>query len=343
MPAVWRIAVFALVFLPCAHAADIAGLQSDVAFESYSPLSSATELTHRVVSPLTLRRLQTKLAESGQNMRDQSIDLAQERFSIYVPTTRPPDGYGLLVFVAPWQEAKVPQQWLPALDKRALIFVTAANSGNDENVINRREPLALLAAFNIMRKYSIDPSRIYVGGFSGGSRVALRLALAFPDLFRGALLDAGSDPIGDTQISIPATDLFRQFQQRTHVVYLTGKNDRDHLDQDLRSMRSMREWCVANVEDISIPFVGHEIADSASLGRALMKLDNPEPADARESSRCMKRIEDNVVHELDSVATLIANGDVASAETSLEKVDAHFGGLAAPRSIELMQAIEAHR
>jgi len=71
--------------------------------------------------------------------------------------------------------------------------VTAANSGNDAPTIDRREPLALLAAHNTMKQYPVDPQQVYIGGFSGGARVALRLALAYPDVFHGALLNAGSD------------------------------------------------------------------------------------------------------------------------------------------------------
>jgi predicted esterase len=332
--------LLSIVVVPFVWADDITGSQSIATFANYSPLSGAKELTQRIVSPLTLARLKKKLAQSSQDMRDQSIDLAHERFSLYVPSMRPAGGYALLVFVAPWEEAKIPQQWFSTLDKHAMIFVTAAKSGNDENVIDRREPLALLAAFNVMREYSIDPSRVYVGGFSGGSRVALRLALAFPDLFRGALLEAGSDPIGDTQIAIPRSDLFRQFRERTHVVYLTGKNDPEHLDQDTRSMRSLREWCVAHVDDISIPFAGHETADAVSFNRALTTLENTALTD---SSTCMKRIEDDISAQLHSVETSIARGDDASAKKTLEKIDARFGGLAAPRSVELMQTIEAHQ
>ena len=42
--------------------------------------------------------------------------------------------------------------------------------------MGRREPLALLAALNILADYPIDPEQVYIGGFSGGSRIARRLA-----------------------------------------------------------------------------------------------------------------------------------------------------------------------
>jgi len=102
-------------------------------------------------------------------------------------------GYALLVFVPPWPDARVPWGGPPSWNNTVVIFVSAANSGNDASILDRREPLALLAAQNVMRRYPIDPERVYVGGFSGGSRVALRIALGYPDVFHGALLNAGSD------------------------------------------------------------------------------------------------------------------------------------------------------
>src|SRR5208282_4778992 len=73
---------------------------------------------------------------------------------------------------------------------------------------------ALLAAQNIMHRYTVNPDRVYVAGFSGGSRVAMRLALGYPDLFRGALLNAGSDPIGDALAPIHPRILFSAFRPR---------------------------------------------------------------------------------------------------------------------------------
>ena len=79
-----------------------------------------------------------------------------------------------------------------------MLVVSAAHSGNDEATFARREPLALLAAHNIRKQYPVDSDRIYIAGFSGGSRIALRLALGYPDVFRGVILNAGSAPIGSS-------------------------------------------------------------------------------------------------------------------------------------------------
>src|SRR5258708_11334759 len=209
--------------------AGFTGLQNDVVFSDYSPLSSSAELLHRLVSPLNAVQLGKTLAHSPVALRDQPIDLAQERFTVYVPSHPPAQGYGLLVFVPPWQNAMLPRGWAAILDRHGVIFVSAANSGNEANTIDRREPLALLAAHNIMQRFRVDPERTYIGGFSGGSRVALRLALGFPDVFRGVFLNAGSDPIGDAQLPLPPPELFSPFQKLTPIFYISGHNAPSNL------------------------------------------------------------------------------------------------------------------
>src|SRR5258708_17468696 len=160
--------------------AGFTGLQSDVVFSDYSPLSSSAEVLHRLLSPPNAAEVRKRLAHSTVTLRDQPIDLAQERFTVYVPSHLPTQGYGLLVFVPPWENAMLPRGWAAILDRRGVIFVSAANSGNAANILDRRDPLALLAAHNIMQRFRVDPERIYIGGFSGGSRCALPLPPRLP-------------------------------------------------------------------------------------------------------------------------------------------------------------------
>jgi hypothetical protein len=175
----------------------------NVTFSTYGTYSSDAELTRRLLTPATAARLQREAASSGLSLAAQPLNLAAEKFIVYVPAQPPPRGYALLVFVPPWQQAGLPEGWIPVLDHYGAIYVSAARSGNDENTMGRREPLALLAAQNIMAQYPVDPERVYIAGFSGGSHIALRLALGYPDLFHGAILNAGSDAIGDLTAQPP--------------------------------------------------------------------------------------------------------------------------------------------
>jgi predicted esterase len=314
---------------------EIGGLQLNVEFTEYSPLSSNSELMRRMLSPFARAEAQRILARSGKGLSEQSINLADEKFVIYVPSPAPLHGYALLVFVPPWQDAKLPQGWASVMDQYGLIYVSAANSGNDENVLARRAPLALIAAQNIIRRYAVDPERVYIAGFSGGSRVAMHLALAYPDVFRGALLIAGSDPIGNARIALPSKELFLQFQNSTRLIYVTGEEDLGHLGMAAVSIRSMQEWCVSNVDTEVTPRAGHELADSAALSRALNPLLNPVKRDPDKLAACKSAIEAEMTAKLRQVQSLIAGGKPDDAHKLLMEIDRHFGGLAAPRSVEL--------
>jgi pimeloyl-ACP methyl ester carboxylesterase len=239
-----------------------------------------------------------------------------------------------LVFVPPWQDARLPQGWTPALDRHGVIFVSAARAGNDENVLDRREPLALLAAHNVARRYPVDPERVYIAGFSGGSRVALRLALGYPDVFRGAILNAGSDPIGDPQVPLPPEELFFQFQS-THLVYVTGEGDTFQLNSDLASMRSMKKWCVFDAQAHVEPSGSHAAAGSTALFWALSALLHPARPDPKRLAACRQAIELELNASLQQVESLIATGHQEDAQRLLIKIDGHYGGLAAPRSLAL--------
>ena len=317
------------------------GDQHDVVFTDYSPLSRSSELVRRLLSPLNALRVDQAAMRPGDALREQPLDLAQEKFAIHVPVNKPPHGYALLVFVPPWTEASVPSAWTTTLDGHGTIYVSAANSGNDADVLDRRVPLALLAAWNIMRRYPVDPQRVYIGGFSGGSRVAERIALGYPDLFHGVLLMAGSDPIGSAQLTLPAADLFRQFQDSTRVVYVTGQNDAFHLDMDSHSQQSMHDWCVFHVDTVPVPWTGHDLPGPTPLGRALNLLDKPAQANTDKLARCRAGIDNSLNTRLQQTENLLAGGKPDRAQALLEKIDAHYGGLAAPRSTGLAEKIAA--
>jgi pimeloyl-ACP methyl ester carboxylesterase len=361
------------------------GIQRDVVLTDFPPFARADELLRRTVSPLNVLRIRRQLAQSGQHLKEESVEPKQERFVLYVPPgPAPPSGYALLVFVPPWEDARVPQQWIPVLDNQHTIYVSAANSGNQASVFDRREPLALIAEYNIARRYPLDPARIYVGGFSGGSRVALHLALSYPDVFRGALLDAGSDPVGGAQLPLPPADLFHLFQQSTRLVYLSGTNDHGpadrgdadfdngarpsapppglfeaerqgagvtmymsgtdaslHRDRTRADRDSLQPWCIVNVDSITMSGVGHELADAGAFGRALDALSKPARGETSGLAACRQRNQQAMDAELQQAQKLVEQHKPDDARKLLEQIDARYGGLAAPQSVELMQRIQA--
>jgi pimeloyl-ACP methyl ester carboxylesterase len=313
------------------------GLRTEVVFTEYSALSGTAELVRRLSSPLSALRIRQEAERAGRTLRGQPIDLAKEHYALYVPDRRhsPSGAYSLLVFIPPWPRAEVPRQWIPALNRYNTILVTAANSGNEASTTDRREPLALLAVHNIMAQYPIDPQQVYIGGFSGGARVALRLALGYPDVFHGALLNAGSDSIGSADVPLPPADLFRRFQESTRLVYLTGERDEENLARDMSSRRSLDKWCVYDVVTQTEPRTGHEVADASGFSRALEALLGQRHADPGKLEDCRARIGHEVRAQLGQAESAFARGDSGGARQLLSQIDARYGGLAAPRSVEL--------
>jgi len=313
----------------------VTGLQRDVIFSAYSPLSRSLELARRTLSPLA----NVEVARVAAQLRPQAIDLTQETFSMYVPTQPASKGYGLIVFIPPWQDARLPPGWDAVLNETGMIFITAAKSGNEANVIDRRMPLALLGAYNVMQRYPIDSDRVYIGGFSGGSRVAMKVALAYPDLFHGALLNAGSDPIGNREAIMPPDDLFAQFQSSSRLVYVTGSSDSWNIEHDTVSRDSMNVWCVFGTRVETMLRAGHEVATPSSLRRALFALDQRAPLDPNKLSACRARQAMVMATELNNVQQLLDHAKPRDAWHSLNKIDAHYGGLASAAIIEFAQRI----
>jgi hypothetical protein len=311
--------------LAVSAAAQDTAFQDNVVFYLYAPQSDNHELLRRVLTPMAWQQAQMQLDHGGQNLQPQSIDLAKERFGLYVPPgPPPPKGYALIVYVPPWEEAALPKDYAPVLDAHHMIFVTAAHSDNTQNVITRREPLAVLAAINVMHRYAVDPARVYVGGMSGGSRVAMRLALAWPDIFDGAFLNAGSDPIGDAAIPIPPADVFRRFQENTRLYYATGARDTGNLRLDVTSMSAMRDFCIFNTAQNIAPNVTHKVAAAEVFSEALDYLDAPPSTDAARLASCRAAIDADIRAKEDAIAKGGSDADALRLD-----LNNRYGGLSA--------------
>jgi dienelactone hydrolase len=336
---VFALAAVAMAAPVCAGGAEASGAL--VRFDRYSPLSTNAEIARRMLSPLDGEHLRDILARSGKALAPQPVDLAGEAFALYVPSRTPPHGYGLIVFVPPWQDARLPPEWKAALDERGLIFVSADRSGNDATDLGRRAPLALIGAENVMRRYPVDPDRVFVAGFSGGARVAMRLAVAYPDLFRAGLLIAGSDPLGEGGIPPPGKDLLWRLQAASRLVFVSGELDAEPQASAGAAASSLRRLCMDATDTQVIPRVGHAMPDPAALSKALDDLERPVRPDPAALAACRAALERDVDASLAKARSLSDGGRRAEAQRALVEVDRRFGGLAAPSSVELYRRLEA--
>lgn len=212
----------------------------------------------RTGSPATL--LPVEQAEGLRNILP--LD-RQIRWYVRAPGSSGPSG--VLVFVKPDDRAEPQPGWEAVLDERNLIWVSAEAFGNDKPSA-QRVLAALLGLALVQRDYSVDNERIYIGGMSGGGRIASKTITKFPHLFTGALYIVGVD------FWTRAEEPLKEAIAAKRYVFLTGHNDFNRRETRLVYGKYKR----AGVEQallIDLPSFGHEYPDADALARALEFLD----------------------------------------------------------------------
>lgn len=322
----------------CAIAGEGSQPPHPVTLDVLSPLASSNELVARLLSPVTQLRIERYVDNASSGLTAQSIQPGKETFDLFVPASPGPAGYGVLVYIWPGDEMSMPSSWRRLFEARHMIFIAARHSGNDQNVLDRRLPLALHGLEYARRHYRIDPERIYLGGFSGGSRVAQKLALGYPDVFRGLMLAGGSDAIGTAGFVPPSRERMQLFERHTRIIFSTGTQDLPNRTKDARTKASFADFCVRGVRDISPSRTGHWVPEDRVMARVLDALEQP-VADDPAFAACDDRLDASIHAQLSEVERLRAAGREDDARDALAKVDNLYGGLAAPDSLRLAQAL----
>ena len=204
--------------------------------------------------------------------------LATEKFQIIVPGNFSTNvSWGLLVWISPSDAPGIPAAWEPELAKQQLLFVGAYKSGNQRDAVERAR-LALEAAFNLRQWYKIDPSRVYVGGFSGGGRVAGMVGMGYPDVFTGTLCICGvgfytdiPTPTGEhwPRTFSPDASQLAQAKQNRRFVLLTG--DQDFNREIIREMwrNGFEREGFRHVRYLDVSGLKHALPSAEVLGTAL--------------------------------------------------------------------------
>ena len=181
--------------------------------------------------------------------------------------TRVPPGpgpHGVLVFVHPGNSALPMPGWVEVLDRRNLAYIAAEGFGNDQPG-NQRALAALLGLTHLSRTQQIDAARRYIGGMSGGGKMATQVLTRFPSFFDGALCIVGAEFVA------PRGGLAPELAGK-RVVFMTGDRDFNHFDV-LAVYRRFRAAGIAGAHLMDIPGFGHQYPDARQLDKALELLD----------------------------------------------------------------------
>jgi predicted esterase len=172
---------------------------------------------------------------------------------------------GVLVFVQPTNTGELPRDWAPVLDRRNLIWIAANDFGNEQPRA-QRVLVAIAAAKFIEKTTAIDTHRIYIGGMSGGGRVASSIITRFPRRFTGALYIVGADFW--TQSEEPLLPRIAA----NRYVFITGS--RDFNRGDMRRVYS--KYQTAGVTQsllMDLPGFAHEYPNAEQFAQAIDFLD----------------------------------------------------------------------
>ncbi len=163
-----------------------------------------------------------------------AYDVSKEEFEILIPDSygksRP---HGLFIWIHSGNTPQIPKEWEPVLAKHKLVFIGAKNSGNPRNVFDRIR-LAIDANHNVRKHLNIDGRRVYVSGFSGGSRVASMLGVAWGEMFSGTICCMGVNfytdiaaPDGKTYglSYLPDEGLLPLVKEHCRIALITGEKD----------------------------------------------------------------------------------------------------------------------
>jgi hypothetical protein len=212
------------------------------------------------------------------------LDPSSERFFVHVPANYTGnEAYGLIVFTdADETVTEVPEGWSDILDSRKFLFVAAELAGNEQDA-NRRLGLAVLGALEMMKRYRVDPKRVYAAGYSGGARMSGLLGFYQPEIFRGTIQNCGADfykPVATVYAQSWLSTTGRPYgvfdatpeeigrARQVRFVLITGTDDfRRGNVLDIYNGGFARERFQAKLFDVR--GMGHDTCDGATLAAAL--------------------------------------------------------------------------
>lgn len=191
----------------------------------------------------------------------------KQRFELYVPA-----GAGsraaapLILFISPGQKGTGLSQFRKLCDREGVVFASPHQAGN-QTPGSRRIRIVMDTLDEVRRRLKIDPDRTYIGGFSGGGRIAMTIATALPEYFGGVIpVCAGGQLRTESWLRERVID-------RLRIAMLTGETDfnRGEIERMTQTQFSSvgvtsRVWTVSRL--------GHAIPSGKTLDEAFAWLED---------------------------------------------------------------------
>lgn len=165
-------------------------------------------------------------------------DSKKQKYQLFVPkSANAKKPAGILVFISPGDGPSGLGNFQKVCEKEGLLFCSPYGAGNNTPALLRAR-IVLDAFDDVRRNFTIDPNQAYIGGFSGGGRMACAIAFGLPEHFAGVLPVCGTNPISGP------TYLRHRLQDRVSVAFITGEKDFNRKENE--------EYMYPQFQDMSI-------------------------------------------------------------------------------------------
>jgi len=197
-------------------------------------------------------------------------DSTAQSYERYVPQSlKPNESPGLILFISPSDRATGLAAFRSICDSQRLIFASPHAAGN--NVDTRQRIRTVLDVLDQLRRdFPIDPDRTYIGGFSGGGRIACAIGFSLPEYFGGVIPVCAAGDLREEPW------LRQRARERLSVAHLTGESDFNRGEVERFRGPMLAEVGVRSKVWVA-PRTGHAIPTTPDVKEALEWLEQALP------------------------------------------------------------------
>lgn len=211
-----------------------------------------------------------------------AYDVTKETYEVLVPPAyKKTEPHGLFIWISAGNDVKIAKEWEAVLAEKKVIFIGAKNSGNNRDIFDRFR-LAIDANLNMRELFNIDGRRVYVSGFSGGSRVASMLGVTYGEMFSGTVAFMGVNFYTDITAPdnkvyglnyIPDDEVLAMAKKACRYALVTGEKDFNRPNTYGVFADGFRKEGFAGIKLFDVPGQGHAPPSADWLKKALDFLD----------------------------------------------------------------------
>lgn len=148
-----------------------------------------------------------------------SYESTVQRYELFLPPRyNAQRAWPVVVFISPGNQPSGFSSFHKACTSLGIIFASPYDAGNNCPG-PRRVRIVLDVLDDVRRRFNTDVDRTYLGGFSGGGRIACQVAFALPEYFGGVIPVCAAGDLREESW------LRRRCIDRLSVALLTGERD----------------------------------------------------------------------------------------------------------------------